>query len=220
MLKIIFEDEHLLVVDKPTGVLSQPGKTVDGSIATLAREAYPDATGPMLVHRLDMDTSGLLLLAKSVSAHRLMQQQFEHRKVAKRYVAILSCSPEGQGGCVRLPLRLDVDNRPVQIVCHEHGKASETFWRRVEKAKPVQPNNDNSLLCATPACTRVEFFPFTGRTHQLRVHAADTNGLNAPIVGDRLYGIAADRLLLHAEELRFQHPVTHEPVKVRSPAPF
>lgn len=204
-LDICFEDEHLVVVNKPSGVLSQPGKTMDGSIATLCKCAYPDVTGPMLVHRLDMDTSGLLVLAKSRSTHRHLQQQFEHRQVGKRYTAILSQEPAGMGGRIRLPVRLDIDNRPTQVVCFDHGKSAETVWHRFA---------DKRLQ------TRVVFKPITGRTHQLRVHAAHPLGLNAPIVGDRLYGMESGRLMLHADKIAFTHPVTEQRVQVHCPAPF
>lgn len=208
-LHIHFEDEHLLVVDKPTGVLSQPGKTMDGSMATQVLDAYPQATGPMLVHRLDMDTSGLMLFAKSRDVHRQLQQQFEHRKINKRYCAVLTKEPLGLGGHMQLPLRLDIDNRPVQIVCFQHGKSASTLWR-VEREKQM----------ARTIGRRVVFTPITGRTHQLRVHAAHRFGLNAPIVGDRLYGEPAVRLMLHADRLGFNHPVTNECIKIRSDAPF
>lgn len=203
-LDFCFEDEYLFVVNKPSGVLSQPGKYVDGSIATLARDFFPDATGPMLVHRLDMDTSGLLLLAKTRSVHRHLQQQFEQRLVSKSYIAILSRQPEAMGGIIRLPLRLDIDNRPTQIVCHEHGKHALSVWRR-------------QVDCTV---TRVVFTPVTGRTHQLRVHAAHADGLNAPIVGDRLYGADAERLKLHATRIVFTHPITNQRLTVESAAPF
>lgn len=200
-LNIAFEDDHIVVVDKPSGVLSQPGKTIDGSVATAAKARFPDATGPMLVHRLDMDTSGLLLLAKTRESHRALQQQFEKRTVRKQYVAVLGAIPAAAGGMINLPLRLNVDNRPEQIVCFQHGKPAETLWRK-NRSDPY----------------RIDFFPVTGRTHQLRVHAA--RGLMLPIVGDRLYGVAADRLMLHASMLIFDHPVTQERVAVNSPAPF
>lgn len=208
-LTICFEDEHVLVVDKPTGVLSQPGKTMDGSIATQVREAYPQATGSMLVHRLDMDTSGIMLFAKSALVHRHLQQQFEHRKITKRYTAILSRMPQGVGGRIQLPLRLDVDNRPVQIVCHEHGKSATTLWRFT-----------HDINAQASHYRRVVFTPITGRTHQLRVHAAHRLGLNAPIVGDRLYGEQAERLMLHADQIGFTHPITNERININSNAPF
>jgi len=208
-LDICYEDEYLLVVNKPSGVLSQPGKPTDGSILTQAKNAYPDATGSMLVHRLDMDTSGLLILTKSRSTHRHLQQQFEQRQVSKRYVAILSQAPAGWGGRIRLPLRLDIDNRPAQIICFEHGKSAETLWYRChlsdEKIKEF---------------SRVVFKPITGRTHQLRVHAAHPMGLNAPIVGDRLYGVESSRLMLHADQIGFTHPATEQRMQLHCPAPF
>jgi len=208
-LYIHFEDEHLLVVDKPTGVLSQPGRTMDGSMATQVLDAYPQATGPMLVHRLDMDTSGLMLFAKSREVHRQLQQQFEHRKIVKRYCAVLAAEPLGLGGHILLPLRLDIDNRPMQIVCFQHGKSASTLWRVEHEPQTAKTFG-----------RRVIFTPVSGRTHQLRVHAANRLGLNAPIVGDRLYGEPAVRLMLHADRLSFNHPVTCERIKIRSDAPF
>lgn len=205
MLTIIFEDDTLLVVNKPAGVLSQPGKTVDGSIATQAREAFPEATGPMLVHRLDMDTSGLLLLAKNRQAHRALQQQFEKRQVDKRYVAVLTGVANGLGGRIALPLRLNVEQRPAQIVCQQSGKASVTLWR------PVAVENNRSRLLLQP---------LTGRTHQLRVHLADPRGLDLPIVGDRLYGEPASRMLLHACSLTFTHPLNNCRLSVKCDVPF
>jgi len=206
-LDICFEDKYLLVVNKPSGVLSQPGKTVDGSIATQAKNAYPDATGSMLVHRLDMDTSGLLILAKSRPMHRHLQQQFEQRQVNKRYVAILSKAPVGLGGRIRLPVRVDIENRPSQIVCFDYGKTADTLWYRCSLAEGT-------------VNTRVVFKPVTGRTHQLRVHAAHPLGLNAPIVGDRLYGEESTRLMLHADQIAFTHPVTDQRIQLSCSAPF
>ena len=205
MLDIEFEDEYLLVVNKPSGVLSQPGKTMDGSIATQVAQAYPDATGSLLVHRLDMDTSGLLILAKRRGIHRQLQQLFEKRLVAKRYVALLSAKPVGLGGFITLPIRADIDNRPAQIVCHDHGKASATLWRLISKKGSV---------------ARVLFQPVTGRTHQLRIHAAASQGLNSPILGDRLYGVEAKRLMLHACAMEFEHPVTKSILSINSEVPF
>lgn len=206
-LDICFEDNDLLVVNKPSGVLSQPGKSIDGSIATQAKLEYPDATGSMLVHRLDMDTSGLLILAKSQLSHRHLQQQFEQRQVSKRYIAILSGKPTGQGGRIKLPLRVDIDNRPAQIVCFENGKSADTLWYCWQLS-------DDSIN------TRVAFIPISGRTHQLRLHAAHPLGLNAPIVGDRLYGVKSSRLMLHADEIAFAHPVTGQRIQLSCPAPF
>ncbi len=205
MLEIVFEDSHLLVINKPPGVLSQPGKQMDGSIATQVAEQYPDATGPLLVHRLDMDTSGLIMLAKNRSTHRALQQLFEKRKIAKSYIAVLRSKPAGIGGLIDLPLRADIEDRPRQIVCFDHGKKSRTMWQVLEH---------------TGGVTRVLFTPVTGRTHQLRVHAASVLGLACPIVGDRLYGNESDRMLLHANSLKFIHPVTQKALQLRSDPAF
>ena len=218
-LPVVYEDEHLIVVDKPSGMLSQPGKSVDGSVLTRVLDSNRDLHGPVLVHRLDMDTSGLLLLAKTRSVHRKLQQQFEHRQVGKRYQAILEHPVAGLGGRIHLPVRLDIDDRPRQIVCRDHGKASTTLWRRTDRQDPC----------------RVSFYPLTGRTHQLRVHAASALGLGQAIQGDRLYGAAAiceqqnssaikhvkmTRLMLHADFLKFQHPHTLQELCINCPAPF
>jgi len=204
-LDLIYEDDELFVVNKPAGVLSQPGRSMDGSIATQAKACFPNATGPMLVHRLDMDTSGLLMLAKTAEVHRALQALFEKRQVFKQYVAVLQSVPKGLGGLIQLPLRLDVDNRPVQIVCYEHGKPSTTVWR-----KDSRYDDDK----------RVVLFPMTGRTHQLRVHAQHSLGLNNAIKGDRLYGQAGVRLCLHAEVLRFVHPVSQQLLSIQADVPF
>jgi len=134
MLHIVFEDDAILVVNKACGVLSQPGKTRDGSVVSAVRRTCQDARGPILVHRLDMDTSGLLLMAKTRQAHRHLQQQFEHRKIDKRYTALVPCAPPGIGGLIQLPLARDWDNRPKQRVCFDSGKRAVTAWRIVDKA--------------------------------------------------------------------------------------
>lgn len=220
-LKVIFEDDYLLVVNKPSGMLSQPGKHEDGSVLSRVLASYKELTGPVLVHRLDMDTSGLLMLAKTRTVHKLMGQQFERRQIHKRYQAIVSRPLKALGGIIRLPLRLDIDNRPRQIVCAEHGKASVTVWRK------TQLNNPKA----------VTLYPLTGRTHQLRVHAASRFGLGTAIDGDRLYGDAVpgvkeslvtdsqitinnQRLMLHADRLQFVHPISLLPISIASPAPF
>lgn len=208
-IAIVYEDDSVIVVDKPAGMLSQPGRTEPDSLVSRVKLARPDATGPMLVHRLDMDTSGLLVLAKNRQSHRNLQQQFEHRRISKRYQAILAAQPVGLGGVVTVPLRLDIDDRPRQIACYEHGKVAMTLWRR-------HPG-DNPRL--------VSLYPITGRTHQLRVHLAHRLGLGVPIAGDRLYGGAehtepGDRLMLHADSLGFDHPVTGVRHTLQCPAPF
>ncbi|MFK7853058.1 MAG: RluA family pseudouridine synthase [Granulosicoccus sp.] len=203
-LSIAFEDATLLVVDKPSGMLSQPGRTEPDSVLSRVRLARSEAHGPMLVHRLDMDTSGLLILAKTRSAHRILQQQFEHRHVSKRYRALLSRPPLGLGGRIHLPLRVDIENRPRQIVCARYGKPSTTLWRRDTEG------HENGVV----------LFPLTGRTHQLRVHMAHNQGLGNAIQGDRLYGCASDRLMLHAEYLAFDHPVSGIRTRISSDARF
>lgn len=206
---IVYEDVSVIIVNKPAGLLSQPGKTVADSVVSRIALAYQGICTPTLVHRLDMDTSGLLILAKDRSTHRVLQQQFEHRKIGKRYRAVLSSTIEGLGGRIHLPLRLDIDNRPSQIVCYQFGKSSTTVWHK----DPAAPNNG------------VVLYPLTGRSHQLRVHLADPGGLGVPIKGDRLYGGAShaepdSRMLLHADFIAFDHPVTGKRVSIHSPAPF
>ena len=205
-LETVYEDDYLLVVNKPAGMLSVPGKTGQASVLTLLQERYPDATGPILVHRLDMATSGLLLAAKDKDTHALLQKQFEERTVKKRYIALLEGIPQAEPkGFIRLPLRPDFDNRPLQMVCYEYGKPAVTRYEIMDT------ENDR---------TRMAFYPETGRTHQLRVHAAHPEGLNCPIVGDPLYGQPADRLYLHAERLEFRHPVTGQRLQIQKEAPF
>ena len=166
---------------------------------------YPGATGPMIVHRLDMSTSGLMLIAKSKNVHKLLQEKFLKRNITKRYVALLDGVLEGESGHIDLPLRLDIDNRPFQMVCYEHGKEALTNWEVIER-------KDGK--------TKVHFYPISGRTHQLRMHASHSLGLNTPIIGDDLYGKKADRLYLHADTLEFTHPTTKEKMKFYKKADF
>ncbi len=204
---VVYEDDGLLVVNKPHGLLSVPGKEVKDSVLVRLQKRYPEATGALLVHRLDLSTSGLLLIAKTAAIHKALQKQFLQRTIKKRYVAVLSkILPENQEqGTIELPLRTDLEDRPRQMVCLSHGKPAKTHWKVIERKRGF---------------TRVYFYPVTGRTHQLRVHASHKNGLNSPIRGDELYGVENGRLLLHAEQLSFTHPVTGERIKVRAPAPF
>ena len=212
-LETVYEDDWLLVVNKPAGMLSVPGKTGQASVLSILQERYPDATGPLLVHRLDMATSGLLLAAKDKDTHALLQKQFEGRTVKKRYIALLNGIPQVESkGFIRLPMRPDFDNRPLQMVDYEYGKPAVTRYEFLDVIQSEAKNLNTS--------TRIALYPETGRTHQLRVHAAHPEGLNCPIVGDPLYGQAADRLYLHAESLQFQHPVTNQRVKVTKEAPF
>lgn len=206
-LTAVYEDAHLLVVNKPAGMLSVPGKTGQASAFSILRERYPEATGPLLVHRLDMDTSGLLLAAKTKDVHAALQEQFEGRTVKKRYTALLDGLTEGREpkGFIRLPLRPDFDNRPLQLVDFEWGKPAVTRYEVLGEAE---------------GRTRVAFWPQTGRTHQLRVHAAHPDGLDRPILGDPLYGQPADRLYLHAEELEFRHPIDYKWLKIKTETSF
>lgn len=204
-ITIVYEDEYLLVINKPAEFLSVPGKNIVDSVYERIRARYPEATGPLIVHRLDMSTSGLIVLAKNKDIHKHLQSQFIRRHVKKRYVALLSGTVDGESGIIDLPLRVDLDDRPRQLVCYEYGKPAQTRWEVVERS------NGN---------TRIHFYPITGRTHQLRVHSAHPLGLNAPIIGDDLYGIKANRLHLHAEQLEFTHPVTRETLIIQIDARF
>jgi tRNA pseudouridine32 synthase/23S rRNA pseudouridine746 synthase len=204
-LEIVFEDEYLVIVNKPAEFLSVPGKNIEDSVYTRMKEKYPEATGPLIVHRLDMSTSGILVLAKDKKVHMHLQKQFIKRNVQKRYVALLDGIVKEDSGIIDLPLRVDLDDRPRQLVCYEHGKRAVTKWEVVERR-----NNQ----------TLIYFYPITGRTHQLRVHAAHVLGLNAPIIGDDLYGSKENRLHLHAQFLQFTHPITKEAVKVKVDAEF
>ena len=235
-LETVYEDDYLLVVNKPAGMLSVPGKTGQASVLTLLQERYPDATGPILVHRLDMATSGLLLAAKDKDTHALLQKQFEGRTVKKRYIALLEGIPQAEPkGFIRLPLRPDFDNRPLQMVCYEYGKPAVTRYviQTTEGRKDLDYTNVDAHEILRSALddkketqenktgrTRMAFYPETGRTHQLRVHAAHPEGLNCPIVGDPLYGQPADRLYLHAERLEFRHPVDNRMLRIKKEAPF
>ena len=199
--KVVWEDEDIVVIDKPSGMLSVRGKTGVRSAEEWAQERYAEA---MIVHRLDQSTSGLLVIAKHKRAHKALQQQFITRSVKKSYVALLEGivpTPEGE---IRLALKLDYDNRPRQMVA-EDGRAAHTIYR-VEGYEGMR--------------TRIRLYPITGRTHQLRVHAAHAQGLNTPIVGDDIYGTSAERLMLHAETIELSHPTTGELLSLCSKAEF
>lgn len=216
-LETVYEDDFLVVVNKPAGMLSVPGKTGQASVLSILQERYPEATGPLLVHRLDMATSGLLLAAKDKETHALLQQQFENRSVKKRYIALLDGTPSvAPKGFIRLPLRPDFDNRPLQMVDYELGKPAVT---RYELLTPPYDGGQGDVT-STKGHTRVAYYPETGRTHQLRVHSAHPEGMNCPILGDPLYGQPADRMYLHAETLEFRHPITNQRVKVMVEADF
>ena len=202
---VVFEDEHIIVIEKPAGMLSVEGKIDCPSVEKWVRER-PAGTGePKIVHRLDMDVSGLLLIAKELDSYRRLQEQFLHRTVKKRYIALLQGEIAADEGRIELPMRPDPADRPRQVVDALHGKAALTLYRVTERREGF---------------TRVELEPVTGRTHQLRVHAAAAEGLNAPIVGDTLYGAEpAARLCLHNEFIGFDHPVTGERMEFHSVLP-
>jgi tRNA pseudouridine32 synthase/23S rRNA pseudouridine746 synthase len=204
-LEIIFEDDWVMVVNKPEQFLSVPGKEITDSVLQRVKQVRPEATGPLLVHRLDMATSGLLLVAKDQATHKALQSQFIKRNTRKRYLAILDGLVQKDRGVIDLPIRVDLDNRPRQLVCYEYGKSARTKWEVISR--------ENGK-------TRIYFYPVTGRTHQLRVHAAHPAGLNIPILGDELYGQAAGRLYLHAEFIEIIHPQSGEKMAFTAPAPF
>ena len=194
-LEIIYQDEVMLVINKPAEFLSVPGKNIQDSVLSRLQQAYPQAKGGLIVHRLDMSTSGLMLIALTKEAHKQLQKQFIKRTIKKRYVAVLDGLLKEDKGMIELPLRLDIDDRPRQLVCYQHGRNAITQWEVIERKNKQ---------------TKVYFYPLTGRTHQLRVHSAHISGLNAAIVGDDLYGKASSRLHLHAEWIEFNHPTTRE----------
>ena len=204
-LDILYEDDYLLVINKPEGMLSVPGKGDVDSVYQRLSILYPEATGPIIVHRLDMATSGLLLAAKTKEAHQNLQAQFKNRTIQKRYIALLEGEVPQDEGEIRLPLCPDPLDRPRQIVSEEFGKPALTRYRVLER---------------TSGKNLIAFYPQTGRTHQLRVHAAHPLGLHCPILGDELYGRKAERLYLHAEYLAFTHPITSERIEIRAKIPF
>ena len=208
-ISVVYEDDTLAIVNKPSGLLSVPGRTERHSVATIAQERWP---GALLVHRLDMWTSGLLVVAKNREAYRNLQQQFSERTVEKRYVALLSGQlPQGkpQKGTISLPLYADPLNRPRQVVDYQLGKPAVTDY---ELLLPTVKSQEKTA--------RIALYPHTGRTHQLRMHCAHEDGLACPIMGDELYGQPADRLYLHAEQITLTHPLTVQRMHFEQPAPF
>ncbi len=203
-LTILYDDKDLVVVNKPAGMLSVPGKSSRESVLSILKAKYPEATGPMIVHRLDMATSGLLVVAKNLETYIHLQKQFADHSIVKHYRSIIhpsadskaSLLTEGETGTLSLPLAPDIMDRPRQKVDYEYGKKAITEYKVLEKRE-----NGEIVL---------QLSPLTGRTHQLRVHCAHPEGFNSPIKGDELYGIKADRLYLHAEYLEFTHPRTGE----------
>lgn len=198
-LDIVYKDDYLMVINKPAGMLSVPGKSDRLSVYDRVKVLYPQATGPLVVHRLDMATSGLLLIAKDKEVHKNLQEQFHNRTIKKCYAAILDGTVPSDKGLISLPLMPDYEDRPRQIVSRTHGKNAVTRYEVIERKRGK---------------TQILFYPETGRTHQLRVHSAHTEGLSCPIVGDELYGTKSDRLYLHAQKLEFTHPITNERIKL------
>ncbi|GGJ91120.1 RNA pseudouridine synthase [Pseudomonas matsuisoli] len=206
-ITFIYEDPALLVVNKPTLLLSVPGRAEDNRdclVTRLQENGYPEAR---IVHRLDWETSGLIVLARDADTHRELSRQFHDRETEKAYTALCWGEPEQTSGRIDLPLRYDPPTKPRHVVCHEHGKQALTFWRIVER-------------CGNHS--RVELTPITGRSHQLRVHMLS---IGHPLLGDRLYAhpdalAASDRLCLHSSMLTFTHPQTGERLRFTSDAPF
>lgn len=209
VIDILYHDMEIVVVNKPGGLLSVPGRGPDKQdcLSTRLRLRFPEMIDQPSVHRLDMYTTGLMVFAVSRNAHRHLSRQFSEREVKKEYTALLEGVVEEEHGEIHLPFRVDIDRRPYQIYDPVHGKMGSTIWHRV--------NHENGR-------TRIQFIPLTGRTHQLRLHAAHQLGLGCPIVGDHLYGTGreGDPMLLHASRLAFAHPATGVHLDFASPPPF
>jgi len=213
-MRIIYDDDALLAVYKPAGMLAVRGNVDAPSVESVIQETYPDVSGPLIVHRLDMDTSGIMIIAKNKDIHKALQIQFYKHEIRKRYIALLDGIVKNDNGTISLPLSPNAMDRPRQMVNHEHGKEAITEYEVLERKD---------------TCTRIAFYPLTGRTHQLRVHAASSEGLGCPIIGDRLYAPSVHssrftlhnpRLMLHAEAIDFTHPVTGERIHLEVPADF
>lgn len=207
-VETLYEDREIAVIHKPEGLLSVPGKdTSQPSVYALMRRKFPEATSPLIVHRLDMATSGVMIIAKTEFAYHRLQRAFLNHQIQKKYIAIISGKDVPEKGIISLPLLPDYLNRPRQMVNHEQGKEAITEYEILERI-------DGSHL-------RIALYPKTGRTHQLRVHCAHQEGLNAPILGDPLYGNEkAARLHLHAEEITFEHPLTGKKITIKRKADF
>ncbi len=204
-LKILYEDDYLIVINKPSGLLSVPGRSdLDSAEDRLALRGGK-GTYIKAIHRLDMGTSGIMMFAKSPEILTAMQMQFSKNRVTKTYEALLDGIPKELEGTITLPLRLNLAHRPHQMVCFEHGKKTHTEYNVLEFKNKI---------------TRIEFYPKTGRTHQLRMHAAHPLGLNCAILGDELYGISKDRLYLHAKSIQCWHPVYEGVITLKCPTPF
>lgn len=209
LMQLIFYDTEIIVIDKPGGLLSVPGRGPGKQDCAVSRvrKLFPDIIAQPAVHRLDMYTSGIMVLARTREAHRQLSMQFEKRIPHKKYTALLDGIITEREGRIELPFRLDPQNRPYQIYDPIHGKIGISLWNMIDIEPPY---------------SRVEFQPLTGRTHQLRLHAAHALGLNAPIVGDVLYGRGqeGDQMMLHASSLSIRHPLTGESCTFTSTVPF
>ncbi|MGJ3235817.1 RluA family pseudouridine synthase [Marivirga sp.] len=205
VIETLHEDEQIAVIVKPAGLLSIPSKEIKDSVLTRMQQKYPKATGPLLAHRLDKMTSGIMLISKDLESHKFLQKQFMDKTIQKRYCAVLEGELKQSKGEVNLPLAVDEDNRPMQKVDYEIGRKALTQWKLIKQSENR---------------SEVQFVPVTGRTHQLRVHAAHPEGLDAPIVGDTLYGKRDERLMLHASYIQFKHPKNEELMVFERNAPF
>ncbi|MCR5820564.1 MAG: RNA pseudouridine synthase [Bacteroidaceae bacterium] len=208
-IRVLWEDEQIAIVDKPSGMLSQPGRSDQPNLFDECLGLWPDIEGQVIVHRLDQDTSGIMVVAKTSRAHYRMRKLFELRQVEKEYEALLDGRLSMSEGTINLPLAPDIDSSPRQKVDYNSGLEAVTEYRVI-----------GFEAIGNKPITRIRFRPLTGRTHQLRVHAASSLGLNLPILGDRLYGTWADRLYLHAASLSFTHPFTNEKICLESQVPF
>ncbi len=208
-MNILYSDPEIIVVDKPGGLLSVPGRGAEkrDCVVTRIRQKFTACIDQPAVHRLDMYTSGIMVLARTRKSHRDLSLQFEQRQTKKLYIALLDGLVEKTAGRIELKFRLDINNRPYQIYDPQNGKLGITLWKKLGIEKKF---------------TRVEFIPLTGRTHQLRVHAAHKFGLNLPIVGDKLYGKGqeGEQMMLHAVSLTFRHPQTGKSLTFTSAPPF
>ena len=205
-MRIIYEDEWICAVDKPAGMLSVPSRDEAPSVYSKIIQIRPELDrSTIMIHRLDMDTSGVLLLAKDKNTHKALQAQFVRHEIKKKYIALLEGSVEKDSGIIDLPLSPNHEDRPRQMIDFEHGKQSITHYEVIER-------NAES--------TRIAFYPQTGRTHQLRVHSAHRKGLSCPIIGDPLYGHQSTRMYLHAESIEFTHPATGQRMTIQSPCEF
>lgn len=201
-LSIIYEDSSLIIVDKPHGLLSVPGKYIKDSVLTRLENLYPESKGNLLIHRLDQDTSGVMIFTKNKSDQKFIQKQFINRTLKKSYLAVLEYGKiENLEGKINLPLITDEMNPPFQKVCFQSGKSATTHYKVVEIRKD---------------CIMIQFWPITGRTHQLRVHSAHPSGLGLPILGDDMYGQKSNRLHLHAHTIEFMHPTQKKVLKFSS----